>query len=895
MNKLLILLAAGLAILPSLQSADITLSNYSSTGLGIFGVSDNEAVLLGGEGPKGVVLGRMNVGETEVATMAAESNFAGLHEAFVPFQAASDPFTINSANEQGLLVAEFSASTRLSVSDFGGETIYVWIFKGSNDRTQATNVILAKLNATFPTDSESLPGETAFVFLRPDTATFLLGSGAGAAHDYQFPEGDGPLATLQMGIQVPVVYNLAPTAIAVTLTVDRGASKDGVVSGTDPEESSLTFSVVDTPTKGSVSMLPDGSYTYTSYEAETGNDSFTFRAFDGEDYSSPATVTVVIEDNTPPTTQGATLAVIRGQSASGSVTGADLDGDGLTFFIVEEPTKGSVVMDTNGNYVYTSSLGQTGDDSFTFRVFDGKDSSLPATVTLTITDLPPGSEAPVITITQLASGFVGSYYEFEVPIANAPQGNASNFSAKGLPTGLKMDKNSGVISGYPTKAMADKVVTLLAKNAEGDSGSVSVTITIDDVPAAAVGTFLATINRSDAIADGFGGRLNLTTSTKGSFTAKLQSGDIAYSAKGKLTITDGEGGGQVKIQGLEFTRKGSPTLTADLVFDAAEDSVANFQLTGTLKNPENVSTDVSGVRNIWTKTSKPAEYTGSYTYSLRLPDLLVGNSLYPQGDGFGALTVTDKGTATFVGKTADGKSFTVPTILGPQGHLPLFSPFGVKTSSLVAMPQIVVPENPSATVLNSIQGSVSWMKPSAEAKSKDRAYRAGFGAFDLALAGGMYLAPGDGGVVAGLADNGPTGTEANAWLAFSDGGLLVDEINTFAFTIMNKKDKGNKQTVIVPKHTPKSPDTSPNPNSVTFKLLSKPLGHFTGTFTIPNEVKSLVRKTAYQGSFVRNADGSFERVGFFLLAELPEGSEKLTTSPQNSGLIEILSSAPVQP
>ncbi|MEN3940755.1 Ig-like domain-containing protein [Prosthecobacter sp. SYSU 5D2] len=887
MKKIFLALALALSLVPLARSATLTVSNYN--GLAAHGIASSESTLVA-EG-KGFI-GRMTISDGEVETLLAAGNITALVEAFEVFGSAATPFPVTSFAQNGLFENQITFSTAPSAeNDFAGSSIFIWLFVGAN-RLDATEILLAKLPAVFPADPEEGPPVNASVFLRPD-ATFFAGAVSAQTHDYGL--GDGAVAKLEMEVQFFVPPNQPPVALAGTLTIDRGLSASGTVTGTDADDDTLTFFVVDEPTKGTVDIEEDGSYLYTSTAGQTGNDSFTFRAYDGKDYSAPATVAVTIVDNNPPVAIAGTLSLNRGQTSGGTVTGTDADLDALTFFVVDAPAKGTLDLEEDGTYEYTATAGLTGNDSFTFRAFDGLDSSTPATVTITISDLPPGSEAPVIAISTLDPGYVGSYYEFEVAVANAPQGNASTFTAKGLPSGLKMNKTTGVISGYPTKAFTDKEVTLFAKNSVGDSGNVVVTITIDEVPAAAVGTFLAAIERKPEIADGFGGRLNLTTTTKGAFTAKLLSGSTAYSAKGKLTISDVGDVTVVGIPELEFTRKGQPTLIAELTFDIADGSIESFQLTGTLKNPEDISTNVFGVRNTWTKTSKPTQYTGSYTYSLRLPDApeFIGNPLIPQGDGFGALTVTDKGTATLVGRTADGKSFTVPTILGPRGDLPIFSPFAVKTSSLVGIPKIDIPEAPSATVLNSITGAVSWMKPPAETKSKDRAYRDGFEAFDLTLSGGMYLAPASGGVVAGLADNGTSDTQANAWLTFSGGGLLVDDIDTFPFTIMNKKDTGIKQTVIVPKSTPKTPDTNPNPNTVTFKLLSKPAGYFSGTFTLPNEVKSLTRKTPFQGTFVRHSDGSWERVGFFLLAELPEGSEKVTTSPQNSGLIELLAAPPV--
>ena len=81
--------------------------------------------------------------------------------------------------------------------------------------------------------------------------------------------------------------------------------------------------------------------------------------------------------------------------------------------------------------------------------------------------------APVVTSASNATGQTGVAFSYQVTASNNPTG----FGATGLPTGLSIDPNSGIISGIPTDA-GSSTVTVTATNGSG-TGSFSLTITIN--------------------------------------------------------------------------------------------------------------------------------------------------------------------------------------------------------------------------------------------------------------------------------------------------------------------------------------------------------------------------------------------------------------------------------
>jgi lysophospholipase L1-like esterase len=71
----------------------------------------------------------------------------------------------------------------------------------------------------------------------------------------------------------------------------------------------------------------------------------------------------------------------------------DADLNPLTAALVTPPTNGTLVLNPNGGFTYTPSTGYTGADSFTYRASDGATNSSPATVSINIAGITPGTLA----------------------------------------------------------------------------------------------------------------------------------------------------------------------------------------------------------------------------------------------------------------------------------------------------------------------------------------------------------------------------------------------------------------------------------------------------------------------------------------------------------------------
>jgi VCBS repeat-containing protein len=100
-------------------------------------------------------------------------------------------------------------------------------------------------------------------------------------------------------VSVTNVDEKAPIANSVSIATDEDTAKSGRVTATDDEEASnpLTYSAPDgaeKPQYGTLNLAGNGNYTYTPNAEFRGSDSFTFKAFDGTNYSDWGTVTITV-------------------------------------------------------------------------------------------------------------------------------------------------------------------------------------------------------------------------------------------------------------------------------------------------------------------------------------------------------------------------------------------------------------------------------------------------------------------------------------------------------------------------------------------------------------------------------------------------------------------------
>ncbi|MCV7419785.1 tandem-95 repeat protein [Mycobacterium yunnanensis] len=185
------------------------------------------------------------------------------------------------------------------------------------------------------------------------------------------------------------VFTPVDTAVSITVLAN-----DFGFSGNP-----LTATVGNQPRSGVVSDDGTGTFVYTPNAGFVGVDSFTYAAADGVGGSSTATVTVNVGRyfNDPlvgrdyyDATKDTPLVV----SPQWGVLSNDFDpdGDSMTAAVTQQPAYGTVVMASDGSFVYTPAAGFLGQDVFSYTATDSTMAANTTTVTITVKvapNLPP--------------------------------------------------------------------------------------------------------------------------------------------------------------------------------------------------------------------------------------------------------------------------------------------------------------------------------------------------------------------------------------------------------------------------------------------------------------------------------------------------------------------------
>ena len=175
-----------------------------------------------------------------------------------------------------------------------------------------------------------------------------------------------------------------PTADDISTSTDQNQAIDIALTGTDPENETLTFQIVQNPGGGSVS-LNESTATYTPTPTYTGTDYFFYVANDGSSNSDQASVEIVVNDiNLAPTAIDSSYTIYADTEIDITLEGVDIDGDNLNYSIVAGPTNGSYEQYNINHIIYTPNEGYSGTDSFTFVVNDGEYNSNEGTINISI-------------------------------------------------------------------------------------------------------------------------------------------------------------------------------------------------------------------------------------------------------------------------------------------------------------------------------------------------------------------------------------------------------------------------------------------------------------------------------------------------------------------------------
>ncbi|MDI4649394.1 S-layer homology domain-containing protein [Cohnella hashimotonis] len=397
------------------------------------------------------------------------------------------------------------------------------------------------------------------------------------------------LPVVSTGYGPIVSANVAPVAHDGSKSTYPNTAVNGTLSATDADTNdTVTYSLDTDAAQGTVTVNPDGSYTYTPAAGYVGTDTFTFKATDGKAYSNVATVTITITNRKPTAFAQDVVISVNGAVYDGMLQGSDPDsGDTLIFAKESGPSHGNVEVNEDGTYTYKPTPGYGGEDSFTFTVTDNHGAkSAPAKVTIAIAEpgtyvirlvadpdtlIGDGVSTSQLTATLLdseAQPVAGVKVKFSAPSGTFPDGDEAVTNIFGQ-----------AVIPYKTSKIASTTAQVIPVTAEvydtvrGIYSKKQLNVTFQ--PAAIRGVVASTVNGQRVVEKGVTVRITneaigfsaeTTTDELGQYAIPVPEGDLDYNIEIIKPVTVG---GETKQVSFKQTAKvGQITGSGEEYFDS---------------------------------------------------------------------------------------------------------------------------------------------------------------------------------------------------------------------------------------------------------------------------------------------------------------------------------------
>jgi hypothetical protein len=194
--------------------------------------------------------------------------------------------------------------------------------------------------------------------------------------------GDPAMLVNRKGVAVDDDYYTTEDEI-LEATAEQGVLRNdfGLAFG-----NTLRAEVSTSTAHGTLNLYENGAFSYEPDLNWYGVDSFTYNLYDSTTFIGTATVMIeVFSVNDKPIANPQSVSTEEDTPVEIILSGSDVDGDPITYRIIEEPSHGSL-SGTVPTLMYSPDAGFNGTDRFTFVVNDGEIDSTSATVTITVGD-----------------------------------------------------------------------------------------------------------------------------------------------------------------------------------------------------------------------------------------------------------------------------------------------------------------------------------------------------------------------------------------------------------------------------------------------------------------------------------------------------------------------------
>jgi RHS repeat-associated protein len=236
--------------------------------------------------------------------------------------------------------------------------------------------------------------------------TFLLANAPAGLTAAAEPESDATVRAASASSEPAEDTAIAAAAIApLTITVAELLANDRPGPANESAQTLTVTAVTAGPfTHGTVTFAA-GVVVYQPDEDFVGNATIPYTICDdgttngrADPLCSTGAISVKVTANHPPVVDPQAVTTAEDTPVSLTLTGRDPDGEPINFVVADGPDRGAL-SGAAPALTYTPAPDANGGDAFTYRANDGKDQSLPASVTITVTEVndPPAPQADVVT------------------------------------------------------------------------------------------------------------------------------------------------------------------------------------------------------------------------------------------------------------------------------------------------------------------------------------------------------------------------------------------------------------------------------------------------------------------------------------------------------------------
>ena len=311
------------------------------------------------------------------------------------------------------------------------------------------------------------------------------------------------------------------------------------------------------------------------------------------------------------------------------------------------------------------------------------------------------------------------------------------------------------------------------------------------------------------------GLINVMLTPTGTFTGKVTIEGITQSISGTFTSAGAARFGTTFLQAVEIVKKAKPANISKGFLALNLNVTGGHWITGTLMDQTgttalgtiqhadralytSTANPVTPFKNVPTTLRDPLAENGKYTAIFAAnaaPNNGVVKSSFPQGDGFGSISISKGGIVKILGKLADGSVITYANALSRKNEWPVFVQLYKKKGYIAGN----VAFEPTQPQTDAACAGMKWFKPDTTAlKVKDKLYPAGWpGGITTDFIGSKYFIPtkptalnptppNTGTVLGNGVPGAPDTATANIIITTADRGLTTNTSNDASLSAKNK-------------------------------------------------------------------------------------------------------------